>query len=208
MSLQVDTLQQRVEHLKNSGFSDTDVVRLIKRYPSSLTSCLESVVPTKMRYLQEAIGLDNEETIILMCKRPYLMGMKLEKIATRIHFLTNTVGLNKEQLKKGILTGPGVALLTLSEEAMKIKLDYYRNTMAVSTETIVKQPGLLTFSLARIVTRYRFLLHVGFTNENLPPFLSLIIPSDERFVKKVTAECSLTEYCAFKNKVLLDLENS
>ena len=203
MSLPVNTLEQRVQYLINSGFSDTDVARLIQRYPSSLTSCLESIVPTKMKYLQQTIGLDNEETIILMCKRPYLMGMKLEKIATRIQFLNGIVGLNKDQLKKGILTGPGAALLTLNEKSMKTKLEYYQNVMGLSSEMIKKQPGLLTFSMARIIVRHQFLIHVGLTQGNHPSFLSLIIPSDEKFVKLVKSEHSLTDYNAFKENILL-----
>ncbi|CAL9201226.1 unnamed protein product [Musa hybrid cultivar] len=196
-----------VEMFQQSGWSDAQVTKLIKRAPNLLNANVETALKPRMRRLQD-MGFSDSEIVQLVSSCPCVLILR--DIEPRINFWRSRLGSNERLLKackKNIFDATSATLMsfgcsqpdivavfrkcpyvwTFSKKTICDKMTFLMKEVGFELKSIIRCPVILTCSLEkRLRPRYEVLNFLK-RNKLLDEghnLLSVIQLTEEKFIKK------------------------
>ncbi|KAL9310352.1 putative transcription regulator mTERF family [Arabidopsis thaliana] len=180
------TIEERVNVYKGFGFAVEDVWAMFKKCPYFLNSSEKKIGQT-IETLKKC-GLLKDEVISVLKKYPQCIGTSEQKILNSIEIFLG-LGFSRDEFITMVKRFP--QCLILSAETVKKKIEFVVKKMNWPLKDVVSNPTVLGYNLEkRTVPRCNVIEALmskgllGDTGSELPPMSSVLVCTDELFLKR------------------------
>ena len=168
--------QDKIQTLMRFGYSELDIVQMIKKVPLLLKGCYLERIDKQLTFLP-TLGFTREDIVYLTCNNPYLFFYSEDWILQKIQ-LFGSLGFILEDVLNMVKQNP--ILLGYSNHAITSKIKFYQSIHL--DEILLENSKILLYPLEAIQKRVQFLEknNTYITNDNY----SLLFMSDKDFYKQ------------------------
>lgn len=172
---------------------------VVTKFPQFLSHDLEAKLEPIVAYMTEELRLPEDVIARALMTAPDVFGRSLDTIRRNVEGLRG-IGLTDIDLGRYLRAFPGGLKIDVSKEPYRSKLEFLEGKLGQKpSATLPVHPMFLTYGLARIVARGRFLQEKGRSTNGVTAWLSA---GDAVFAERF-ARSSLPEFSAFKGGVVL-----
>ena len=157
-----DNLRPKMVFLvEDLGIAPERVGALLLKFPQLLGLSVEGNLRPTVKYLTDDLGVAHEEIGRILVSAPQLLGLSVKtNLKDKVRYLTEELGIPRSRL--GQVVAKCATLLTLNvDKNLRPKVEFLVNEAGFSLDDIIKAPNVLTYSLARMRQRHRFLTDKG-----------------------------------------------
>jgi len=163
------------QFLLEYGFSDLDIINIIKRVPYLLDNYYLEGIGNKIDYFEER-EFKEEEIILIMCNNPYVLTYSIDLLDINLKSIKDN-GFSDDDVRSMLVDNP--IILSYDIKSLKEKFDYYKE-IGIKDYLVSNSKGL-RISLDLVRGRYTFLKKLGLDNNDWWQDLFL---TDLKFLKK------------------------
>jgi hypothetical protein len=144
-----------------AGFSDEQIVALLRKIPMLLTCSLEDKLKPTLEALERVLG-SRAEVLVAVSKAAGLAVMALETMKSNVELMRG-FGLSAREIRQSVARQLQLFLWDYAGEVMQAKFCYFEAVLgSAPRDVLLKKPGYLKSSLHGIDKR------VGASRSGLP----------------------------------------
>jgi len=153
----LETLDTRVQYLRDKKFSPQAVVDILTAFPQWLSYSIKEV-DTNLGFFHKEFLLTGDQTRTLATNLPRFVFYERIKIYKKYHLLGDEFSLSKEQRSELLVNYPAVFMI--GEENLQMKFRLF-DKMGLSPAAIVANAPMVLTSLHNLALRHYFLKSLG-----------------------------------------------
>ncbi|GAB4813244.1 hypothetical protein N2152v2_000290 [Parachlorella kessleri] len=189
LGLSTESLLSKINFLRDYGFDDEQLSKVLSRHYMVLTSNLEGKVKPTLAALQSVLG-SQEGVVAAVARAPGILVSALDTIAGNVEAMQE-LGLSSEDINESVGRQPQLFAHDYKKEGFQDKLRYFEEVLGRSPRhVLLEQPSTLMSALKKVDYRVSFMEHKGDTHHEAT--LTWIMRSNKSFCEKFGY--SLAEY--------------
>ena len=152
-------INEEFSYLINYGYSEIDIINIVKKIPMILGSGHLDEVNSKIKCLED-FGFLKDEIINITCNNPFILLYTCDYLKWKLNNFLE-LNISKDDLIKMIINFPAIIGYGISN--MKEKVEFYRNIGLI--DMVINNSRLLSFSFDFIKARYSIITDNNIENE-------------------------------------------